>query len=48
MLFSLLISLIAVVVAVIVAWLLARRVSVPLTTLAGEMAKAGVNGHQDP
>ncbi len=41
MLFSLLISLIAVVVAVIVAWLLARRVSGPLTTLAGEMAKAG-------
>ena len=41
MLFSLLISLIAVVVAVIVAWLLARRVSGPLITLAGEMAKAG-------
>ncbi|MEO7095019.1 MAG: cache domain-containing protein, partial [Polyangiales bacterium] len=41
MLFSLLISLIAVVLAVAVAWLLARRVSGPLTALAGEMAKAG-------
>jgi adenylate cyclase len=41
MMFSLLISLIAVVIAVAVAWLLARRVSGPLTTLAGEMAKAG-------
>ena len=38
---SLLISLAAVVLAVGVAWLLARRVSGPLTTLAGEMAEVG-------
>jgi adenylate cyclase len=38
---SLLISLAAVVVAVLVAWLLAHRVSDPLTALAGEMAQVG-------
>lgn len=38
---SLLISLAAVVVAVAVAWVLARRVSGPLTALAAEMAKVG-------
>jgi adenylate cyclase len=38
---SLLISFVAVVIAVGIAWLLARRVSGPLITLAGEMAKVG-------
>ena len=38
---SLLISLAAVLIAVIVAWILARRVSGPLTALAGDMAEVG-------
>src|SRR5204863_4263356 len=38
---SLVISLVAVAMAVLIAWLLARRVSGPLTDLAGEMAKVG-------
>jgi adenylate cyclase len=38
---SLLISLVAIVIAVIVAWVLARRISQPLTHLAAEMDKVG-------
>ena len=38
---SLLISLVAIVIAVIVAWILARRISKPLTYLAAEMDKVG-------
>ena len=38
---SLLISLAAIVIAVIVAWVLARRISQPLTYLAAEMEKVG-------
>ncbi len=40
-LMSLLISLVAIVIAVAVAWVLARRISQPLTYLAGEMGKVG-------
>lgn len=38
---SLVISLVAIVIAVIVAWVLARRISQPLTYLAAEMGKVG-------
>ena len=38
---SLLISLVAIVIAVVVAWILARRISKPLTYLAAEMDKVG-------